>query len=128
MVINNIPLVFHHYYQLAFSDKNFSLLEKKILENYAFDMGITKAQIERNLLQIDNVKIEDFSVNLNFLYGLYVSVCKHYVIDENILKILKKYCIKIGFYNSNIDELSKILLINAQDGVPFDYLLSSLKI
>ncbi|WP_162623272.1 hypothetical protein [Confluentibacter sediminis] len=116
--------IFYHYYDMVYSNKDSTLLEKEILENYAKDEGINKEQIEKFLSSQKDLKNEEsFISNFEFLYKLHVSVSKHYVIKKNIQEILKKYCLMIGFYNSNIDKLSKTLLINAKKNVAFSDLL-----
>ncbi len=121
-------VTFYHYYCIAYPNQSLTSLERDILENYAHDIGFDKQQIETLLLSKKHEQVTESSLaNIEFLYGLYLSTTKHYPINKEVLAILKKYCLMVGFYDSNIDKLSKTLIINAKNNVPFQDLICLLK-
>ncbi|WP_308990386.1 hypothetical protein QLS71_002740 [Mariniflexile litorale] len=121
------PTNFFYYYKIANLCGEDNLREKEILENYALDLGICKKQLDNSIHNTYDLD-ESLTSNLKFLYELYISVSKRYEIDEELNEILKKYCAKVGFFDSNIQELSEILIVNAKKNTLFKDLLNSLRV
>ncbi|WP_111308297.1 hypothetical protein [Confluentibacter sediminis] len=130
--MGNVQLsaLFHHYHHKTFSDPFFTELEKEISEKFGEDLGITPCVIQNKLLNPkDIIEFEyDFDIQFEYLYSFYNSVSKNYIITDKIETILKKYCLKVGFFNSNLNELSEFLLKCTYSNIPFNDVLNAIKL
>ncbi len=119
--------LFHHYHHKAFSDPCFNKLEKEISEKFAEALGISPGRIQHQLLSPKKIIEYDFNTQLEYLYHFYNSVYKNYFINNKIETILKKQCVKIGFFDSDLDELSEFLLACSSSNKPFNEVLKTIK-
>lgn len=118
---------FYYYYYLAFFNTKASNLEKKIFENLAKDFEINIVLDEKYLFMHNNIHFS-FNSEFEFLFNLYKSVLKNFTLNDEIENILKNYCIKVGFYNTNIDELSKYLLESITIGKTFNEVMEEISL
>ncbi|MCF8274419.1 MAG: hypothetical protein K9I95_11360 [Flavobacteriaceae bacterium] len=120
-------IIFYHYYFLIITQKSSSNLERRLFEKFAQDSEINLVIDEKYLFLYDEVAYS-FDVKFEFLYSLYKSALTHFILDDEIENILKKYCIKTGFLNSNIKELSYFLIESIALEKPFDMIIEEIKL
>lgn len=116
---------FLRLYQIAFSDDNFHPLELKMLYRFAEDRGITRDELNDILLSPSNSVVipDDLEEKIAYLYDLAIMIWADEQITEDERIALKKYCLKFGFMEEHIDELSQFLLDKAKEGMPFRELI-----
>jgi uncharacterized tellurite resistance protein B-like protein len=110
---------FLRLYQMAFSDDNFDVLEMQMLYKFAEERGITKEELNNILLHPshETAIAESFEKRIEYLYDLSVMIWADNVVTEDEKNTLKKYCLKFGFLEENIDELCSFLLESAKKGL-----------
>lgn len=102
---------------MAFSDDNFDVLELRMLYKFAEERGISKEELERILLQPSEQSAipEKIEEKIEYLYDLAIMIWADNVVTEDEINTLKKYCLKFGFFEENIVELSNYLLEKAKE-------------
>jgi len=110
---------FLRLYQMAFSDDRFDVLELQMLYRFAEERGVRQEQLNDVLLNPSkNSKIPEILVDkIEYLYDLALMIWADGVATEDEVNTLKKYCLKFGFMEENIDQISKFLLENAERNV-----------
>lgn len=126
MISTELKSHFLRLYQMAFSDDNFDVLEMQMLYNFARDRGVTKEQLDNILLNPShNSNIPgSLEEKIEYLYDLSLMIWADEVVTEDERITLKKYCLKFGFVEENIEELSQFLLKHAKDNLSKEQLLS----
>jgi|GEM_PF-6802304 len=122
MIQNSRLKLLHYHYHLSSSQ-----LEKHILDNWARDNEIPK------IYKADtssDYEIHDlsFQEHFEFLYDLYAYVHDNYYIEPNLYSVLKKFCIRSGFFNSNLKSLHTLLLENVKQGNTANQVMSLIKL
>lgn len=109
---------FLRLYQMAFSDDNFDVLEMQMLYKFAEDRGISKDDLNNILLHPSHETVIPDSVDkrIEYLYDLSIMIWADNIVTEDEENTLKKYCLKFGFLEENIDDLSSFLLEKAKEG------------
>ncbi|SFW41534.1 hypothetical protein SAMN02927921_01555 [Sinomicrobium oceani] len=120
---------FLRLYQIAFSDDNFDVLEMRMLYRFAEDRGISKEALNDVLLNPSHQTVipEELSQKVAYLYDLAIMIWADGKVTEDEHIALKKYCIKFGFMEDHIEELTRFLLEKARDGMPLEILLEQIK-
>ncbi|WP_298499826.1 hypothetical protein [uncultured Algibacter sp.] len=120
MISTELKSHFLRLYQMAFSDDNFDVLEMQMLYKFANDRGFTKEQLDHILLNPSHESIipESLEEKIEYLYDLALMIWADEVVTEDERITLKKYCLKFGFVEENIEELSQFLLKHAKDNLP----------
>lgn len=113
---------------MAFSDDSFDVLEMQMLYRFAKDRGITKEQLDNILLNPSHVSIvpESLEEKIGYLYDLALMIWADDMVNDDERITLKKYCLKFGFMEENIEELSQFLLKYAKDNLPKEQLMDLL--
>ena len=104
---------------MAFSDDNFDVLEMQMLYKFAEERGVTKVELDNILLNPSHETaipemVED---RLEYLYDLAIMIWVDGIVTQDERNTLRKYCVKFGFLEENIDELTGFLLENAEKGI-----------
>ncbi|CAL2078854.1 hypothetical protein [Tenacibaculum sp. 190524A05c] len=120
---------FLRLYQMALADNNFDVLEMKMLYKFASDRNISKEELDSILHSEyqESTIPETLELKIEYLYDLAVMIWADSVVTEDEIITLKKYCIKFGFLNENIEEISSFLLENAKNKTSKIELLNQLK-
>lgn len=118
MISTELKSHFLRLYQMAFSDDNFDVLEMQMLYKFAEDRGISQDDLNNILLHPSHETAIPESVDkrIEYLYDLSIMIWADNIVTEDEENTLKKYCLKFGFLEENIDELSSFLLENAKEG------------
>lgn len=121
---------FLRLYQMALSDNNFDVLEMKMLYKFASERNISKDELDSILLsEHQESKIpETLELKIEYLYDLAVMIWADGIVTEDEITTLKKYCVKFGFLDENIEEISNFLIKNAQNKTSKIELLNQLKV
>jgi len=110
---------FLRLYQMAFSDDNFDVLELQMLYRFAEERGVNQEQLNEVLLNpSQNSSIpEALEDKIEYLYDLALMIWADGIATEDEVNTLKKYCLKFGFLEENIDGICEFLLENAKQKV-----------
>ncbi len=124
MITTELKSHFLRLYQIAFSDDNFDVLEIQMLYKFAEERGITKEQLNSLLLQPSHeTKIpETLEEKIEYLYDLATMIWADNIVTEDEKNTLRKYCLKFGFYEENIEELTEFLLEHSKNKLPKEQL------
>lgn len=116
---------FLRLYQMAFADDKFDVLEMQMLYNFAKDRGVTKEELNQVLLNpsTDTVIPEKLTEKIEYLYDLALMIWADQEVTEDERITLNKYCLKFGFLEENIQELTDFLLEKAKLKLPKHELL-----
>lgn len=119
MISTELKSHFLRLYQIAFSDDNFDVLEMQMLYKFAEERGVTKEDLENILLKPShNSSIpEKFENKIEYLYDLAVMIWADNIVTQDEINTLRKYCLKFGFIEENISDLSDFLLEKAKEKV-----------
>lgn len=119
---------FLRLYQMAFSDDNFDVLELQMLYKFAEDRGVNKIELDAILLEpFHKTSIpKELEKRIEYLYDLAIMIWADAIVTEDEVVTLKKYCLKFGFLEENISELSGFLLENAKNKVAKDILINQI--
>ncbi len=125
MISTELKSHFLRLYQMAFSDDNFDVLEMQMLYKFAEERGISQDDLNNILLHPSHeTEIpESLAKRIEYLYDLSIMIWADNKVTEDEETTLKKYCIKFGFLEENIEELSKFLLENAKKGTSKEQIL-----
>lgn len=118
---------FLRLYQIAFSDDNFDVLEMQMLYKFAEERDLTKEQLNEILLNPslhDSVIPETTEEKIEYLYDFAIMIWADNVVTEDEINTLKKYCLKFGFLEENLEDLIQFLLDNAKENLPKQKLIS----
>ena len=119
MISTELKSHFLRLYQMAFSDDNFDVLEMKMLYHFAEERGVTKAELDAILLNPSHSSmVPDLTEEkLSYLYDLALMIWADGKVDPDELVTLKKYCLKFGFLEDNIEALTAFLLEKAKENL-----------
>ena len=120
---------FLRLYQMAFTDDNFDVLELQMLYRFAEERGMNQEQLNEVLLNpsLDSEIPEVLEDKVEYLYDLALMIWADGVATEDEINTLKKYCLKFGFLEENIDDICEFLLENAKERLPKTQLLKLMK-
>lgn len=126
MISTELKSHFLRLYQMAFSDDNFDVLEMKMLYHFAEERGVSKAELDAILVNPShNSAVPDSTEEkISYLYDLALMIWADGKVDPDELVTLKKYCLKFGFLDENIPELTSFLLENAEKKLPKQQLMN----
>ncbi|WP_158850587.1 hypothetical protein [Algibacter sp. L1A34] len=126
MITTELKSHFLRLYQMAFADDNFDVLEMQMLYNFAKERGLTREQLDNILLNPshDSTIPDSIEERIEYLYDLALMIWADNVVTDDEKVTLKKYCLKFGFIEGNIEELSIFLLKHAKNNLPKEELLS----
>lgn len=110
---------FLRLYQMAFSDDNFDVLELQMLYRFAEERGVNQEQLNEVLLNPsqDSSIPDELEDKIEYLYDLALMIWADGIATEDEVNTLKKYCLKFGFLEENIDDICEFLLENAKQKV-----------
>ncbi len=110
---------FLRLYQMAFTDDNFDVLELQMLYRFAEERGVDQEQLNEVLLNPsqDSIIPKELEDKIEYLYDLSLMIWADGVATEDEVNTLKKYCVKFGFLDENVDDISEFLLENAKQKV-----------
>jgi len=110
---------FLRLYQMAFTDDNFDVLELQMLYRFAEERGVDQVQLNEVLLNPsqDSIIPKELEDKIEYLYDLSLMIWADGVATEDEVNTLKKYCVKFGFLDENVDDISEFLLENAKQKV-----------
>lgn len=113
---------------MAFSDDNFHELELKMLYKFAEERGITNEELDSLLLHPSHETSipESLEEKIEYLYDLATMIWADNKVDDDEKNTLRKYCLKFGFLEENIEELSEFLLKHAEKKLPKEKLFQLL--
>ena len=121
---------FLRLYQMAFSDDNFDVLEMQMLYKFAEERKVSKQELDNILLSPyhESSIPETLELKIEYLYDLAVMIWADEIVTKDEINTLKKYCIKFGFLEENISELSDFLINNAKKNVSKEEVLNQLTV
>ncbi|WP_299522519.1 hypothetical protein [Winogradskyella sp.] len=120
---------FLRLYQMAFADDNFDVLEMQMLYKFAEERGVTREQLDDILLNPSHIPgiPKTLEEKIEYLYDLALMIWADNIVTDDEKNTLKKYCLKFGFIEENIEELCQFLLDNAKQKLPKENLIELLK-
>ena len=129
MISTELKSHFLRLYLIAFSDDNFDILEMQMLYKFAEERGLAKEELDDLLLNPShNPSIpEILEEKIEYLYDLALMIWADNKVTDDERTTLKKYCLKFGFIEENIEELCDFLLENAKVKLPKEKLIELLK-
>ncbi|GAB5565179.1 MAG: hypothetical protein Wins2KO_22420 [Winogradskyella sp.] len=129
MISTQLKSHFLRLYQMAFADDNFDILEMQMLYKFAEERGITREQLDDVLLNPSHIPgiPETLEEKIEHLYDLALMIWADNIVTADEKNTLKKYCLKFGFIEENIEELCQFLLDNAKQKSPKENLIELLK-
>ncbi|WP_303318576.1 hypothetical protein Q4Q34_04515 [Flavivirga abyssicola] len=129
MISTELKSHFLRLYQMAFSDDNFNVIEMQMLYKFAEDRGVTKEQLDTVLLSPshDTFTPETLEKKIEYLYDLAIMIWADNIVTDDEKTTLEKYCLKFGFLEENIDELTQFLLENAKENVSKHELINKMQ-
>jgi hypothetical protein len=129
MITAELKSHFLRLYQMAFSDDNFDVLEMQMLYKFAEDRGISIEDLNNILLNPFNESSipESLDKRIEYLYDLSIMILADGVVTDDEQNTLNKYCLKFGFLEENIEDLSEFLLDHAKKNTPKNKLLELIK-
>lgn len=110
---------FLRLYQMAFTDDNFDVLELKMLYRFAEERGVAQEQLNEVLLNPSQNSIipEELEDKIEYLYDLALMIWADGVATDDEINTLRKYCLKFGFLEENVEDICGFLLENAKQNV-----------
>lgn len=128
MISTELKSHFLRLYQMAFSDDNFDVLEMQMLYKFAEERGVSKEQLDNVLLNPSHHSAipESIEEKIEYLYDLALMIWADNKVTEDERNTLKKYGVKFGFMQDNIEELSQFLLDYAKNNLPKEELFKLL--
>ena len=104
---------------MAFSDDNFDVLELQMLYRFAEERGVNQEQLNEVLLNPsqDSRIPEELEDKIEYLYDLALMIWADGIATEDEINTLKKYCLKFGFLEENIEDICEFLLENAKQRI-----------
>lgn len=110
---------FLRLYQMAFTDDNFDVLELQMLYRFAEERGVAQEQLNEVLLNPSQNSIvpEELEDKIEYLYDLALMIWADGVATDDEINTLKKYCLKFGFLEENVEDICGFLLENAKQNV-----------
>jgi len=119
---------FLRLYQMALADDNFDVLEMKMLYSFAEDRNVSKEELDAILMsdyQESSIP-ETLALKIEYLYDLSIMIWADEIVTDDEITTLKKYCLKFGFLEENIDKLSNFLIENAKNNTTKNELLKQI--
>ncbi len=114
---------------MAFSDDNFDVLEMQMLYKFAEERGVKADELNDILLNPTSHEVtipETLEGRLDYLYDLAIMIWADEIVTVDEKNTLKKYCLKFGFLEENIEELSEFLLSRAKENVSKQELINEI--
>ena len=126
MISTELKSHFLRLYQMAFSDDNFDIVELQMLYKFAEERGVTKDELDNILLHPSHETSIPNSIEkrIEYLYDLSVMIWADNIVTDDEKATLKKYCLKFGFLDENIEDLSNFLLDKAKEGLTKEALIN----
>lgn len=126
MISTELKSHFLRLYQMAFSDDKFDVLEMQMLYKFAQDRGVDKSELDNILLNPfhDSSIPETLNERIEYLYDLALMIWADNTVTDEERTTLRKYCLKFGFLEENIGDLSDFLLSHAENNLPKEQLLT----
>jgi hypothetical protein len=120
---------FLRLYQIAFSDDNFDVLEMQMLHKFAEERGVSKEELDNILLQPSHKTAIPTTLEkrIEYLYDFSIMIWADDVVTDDEINSLKKYCLKFGFLEKNIIELSDFLLKSAKENISKEELINKIQ-
>lgn len=121
---------FLRLYQMAFSDDNFDVLEMQMLYKFAEERKVSKQELDNILLSPyhESTIPETLELKIEYLYDLAIMIWADEIVTKDEINTLKKYCVKFGFLEENITELSNFLINNAKKNASKEEVLNQLTV
>ncbi len=104
---------------MAFTDDNFDILELQMLYRFAEERGVGQEELNEVLLNPsqDSTIPEKLDDKIEYLYDLVLMIWADGVATEDEVNTLKKYCLKFGFMEENVDDICEFLLENGEQNI-----------
>lgn len=110
---------FLNLYSIALSDTQVDTTELEFLFRFGQERGVSKEEIESLILHPDRIKFHiptDILKKIDYLYDFALMIWADGKVDIYEEAALKKFCLKFGFKNNNIDALANFLIEEAEKG------------
>jgi hypothetical protein len=128
MIIDDqIKSHFLNLYAIALTDTQIDTKELELLFEMGNERGIPKDEIQNIILRPDTFKFTtpiDTIQKMEYLYDFARMAWANGVVDDYERVALRKFCIKFGFLEENIDELVQFLLDEAEKGTSTSQLIN----
>lgn len=120
---------FLRLYQMACSDENFDVLEKKLLYKFAEERGISSEHLNSILVTpVHQMELpQSIEKRIEYLYDLAVMIWVDKVVTEDEYNLLKKYCRAFEFLEGNITGICNYLIDCAKQEKQLHDVLTSIK-
>lgn len=106
-------------YQIALSDGEFSVLEVKMLYEFAKERGVSKEYLDKILLHETNTVVlipDDVAKKIEYLCDFATMIWADGIVTDDERNILEKYIKSFGFLDENIALLATYLLDATKEG------------
>lgn len=104
---------FLRLYQIALSDGEFSILEIKMLYEFAKERGVSKEHLDKILLHSNDTIVlipEELSKKIEYLWDFAMMIWADGIVTDDERNILEKYIRSFGFLDKNVEKLATHLL------------------
>jgi len=121
---------FLNLYAVALTDTQIDTKELELLFHMGNERGIPKEEIQDIILRPDAIKFTipvDTIHKMEYLYDFARMAWANGEVDEYERVALRKFCVKFGFLEENIEELVQFLLDQAEKGTSSSELLDIVK-
>lgn len=128
-ISNELKSHFLRLYQIAIVDDSFSLLELKMLYEFAKERDIPNEEINKILLTADVEFTIPVTVEkrIEYLFDFASMILADGVVTEDEKNVMKKYCRNFDFKDENIEELCQYLLDSVKNGKSKDEIINEIK-
>jgi hypothetical protein len=120
-MIESLKSHFLNLYAMALTDSQFDEKEIHMLYKLSEDKGISRTDLDNLLLNPASVKFhfpETLSERIEYLYDYSRMILADDHIDEEELTTLRKFCLRMGFTETNTPAIIDLLLDAARNSVP----------
>jgi uncharacterized tellurite resistance protein B-like protein len=123
---------FINLYSMALADDQIDTKELETLYKIGLEKGISKEEMDEILFNVDRYEVEDKIPNdvltkVEYLFDFVQMIIADGIIDDREKEMLKKFCLKFGFIEDNINTIIEFLIEEAKKGTDKQKLIEYVK-
>jgi hypothetical protein len=112
---------FLNLYAMALTDSQFDEKEIYLLYKISEEKGVPKGEIDNLLLNPATLRFhfpENVEERIEYLYDYAKMILADGRVDDNEMKMLEKFCLRMGFSQENNASIMEFLISAARNQVP----------
>jgi L-2-hydroxyglutarate oxidase LhgO len=123
---------FINLYSMALADEQIDTKELEMLYKIGLEKGISKEEMDEILFNVDIYEVEkripnDILTKVEYLFDFVQMIIADGIIDYREKEMLKKFCLKFGFIEDNINTIIEFLIEEAKKGTNKQKLIEYVK-